>query len=101
LTQTVPVPLPLARGIQIGAHSECLEDVQMIECGDLVREVGTNDVLKVVGYTSATNQFQVQLGNSIIPIRWLPESSLELVEKARTYDSTLGPRLIPERGILD
>jgi hypothetical protein len=73
----------------------------MIECGDLVREVGTDDVLKVVGYTSATNQFQVQRGNSVIPIRWLPESSLELVEKARTADSEYGPRLIPERGILD
>jgi hypothetical protein len=70
----------------------------MIECGDTVREVDGGDVLKVVGYSSITNQYQVQRGNNRIPIRWLPESRLELVEKAKSDD---GPQAIPERGIFD
>jgi hypothetical protein len=73
----------------------------MIECGDSVREIGSDVVLKAVGYSSATKQFQVQLGNSILPIRWLPESSLELVEKARTHGTELGYQAVPERWILD
>jgi len=75
--------------------------MSMIECGDSVREIGTDLTLKVVAYSSATKQFQVQLGNCILPIRWLPESSLELVEKARTQETALGYRAIPERWILD
>jgi len=73
----------------------------MIECGDSVREVGRDVTLRVVGYSSATKQFQVQFGDNILPIRWLLESSLELVEKARTHETALGPGATPERGILD
>jgi hypothetical protein len=74
--------------------------MSMIECGDSVREIGTDLTLKVVAYSSATKQFQVQLGNCILPIRWLPESRLELVEKARTHEATIGLCAMPERWIL-
>jgi hypothetical protein len=73
----------------------------MIECGDSVREVGSDTTLKVVGYSSATKQFQVQLGNNILPIRWLSESSLELVDKARTHETAPGYQARPERWVLD
>jgi hypothetical protein len=73
----------------------------MIECGDSVREIGSDVILKAVAYSSATKQFQVQRGNCILPIRWLPESILELVEKVRTYETALGYQAIPERWILD
>jgi len=73
----------------------------MIECGDSVREIGSDVILKAVAYSSATKQFQVQLGNCILPIRWLPESGLKLVEKARTHETALGYQAVPERWILD
>jgi hypothetical protein len=40
----------------------------MIECGDSVREVGRDVLLKVVGYSSAANQPQAQHGNGVAKI---------------------------------
>jgi hypothetical protein len=71
----------------------------MIEIGDSVEEDGDNQVLTVVGYSSAKDQFQVQRGNNPIPPRFVDRSRLKLVKKAPGND-LVGPGLIPEGRIL-
>lgn len=71
----------------------------LIEIGDQVKEIGSGRLLTVVGYSSATKQFQVQLGNNSIPIRFVDEDRLELVTKRANHDQAW-PGLIPEHWIL-
>ena len=75
-----------------------LRDRKMIESGDLVREVGTNQIL-TAKVKNSRGQWQVQFGNNPIPIRFVDESSLELVEKAPGKDLG-GPGVTPERWVL-
>jgi dihydrofolate reductase len=69
----------------------------MIESGDSVREIGSNEILKTFNYNGLTDEFQVQR----IPVRFVKRANLELVEKAPGNAALSGPRAIPERWPID
>lgn len=70
----------------------------IIEVGDTVRVIATGQIVTTIGYMSAKDLFQVQIGNSPIPVTFVPREELELVTKANVDDG--GPRFVPGSSIM-
>jgi hypothetical protein len=68
-----------------------------IEVGDTVKVVATGKLAKTIGYMSAKDIFQLQFGNSPIPITFARRDELELVEKPATGG---GPGFVPGSSIM-
>jgi hypothetical protein len=83
--------------------SEAGEFVYQTE--DLVKVEGKEGVWTVKGESGVMGQppsrYQVQLGLDASKIDWVTPDRMTLVERPKPKDDGLGPRLIPERGIMD
>jgi hypothetical protein len=72
---------------------------------DLVTVEGKDGVWTVKGSAGTAgqppNHYQIQLGLNGAMIDWVTPDRMTLVDRPKPKDDGLGPRLIPERGILD
>jgi hypothetical protein len=72
---------------------------------DLVTVEGKDGVWTVKGLSGEVGQpptgYQIQLGLDGSKIDWVTPERMTLVERPKPKDDGLGPRLIPERGIMD
>lgn len=67
----------------------------MFEINDLVKKIGSQDVLKVVQIRSADQLYYVQRGNDAATAEWVKESELELHAKAKKPDT--GSGFVPDK----
>jgi hypothetical protein len=80
-------------------------DEFVYQAEDLVTVEGKDGVWTVKGLSGVVGQpptrYQVQLGLDASTIDWVTPEKMTLVERPKPKDDGLGPRLIPERGIMD
>ena len=80
-------------------------DEFVYQAEDLVTVEGKDGVWTVKGLSGVVGQpptrYQVQLGLDASKIDWVTPEKMTLVERPKPKDDGLGPRLIPERGIMD
>lgn len=63
----------------------------MLEIGDTVRIVDEREaVYRIVGFTEATMQYELQLGNDAGTKRWVAADRIELVEKGHKAEKGSG-----------
>jgi hypothetical protein len=72
---------------------------------DLVTVEGKDGLWTVKGSSGVVGQpptrYQVQLGLDGSNVDWVTPERMTLVDRPKPKDDGLGPRLIPERGIMD
>jgi len=72
---------------------------------DLVTVEGKDGLWTVKGSSGVVGQpptrYQVQLGLDGSKIDWVTPERMTLVDRPKPKDDGLGPRLVPERGIMD
>jgi len=74
--------------------------VQKFQSNDLVRHIGSSEILTVKNWYEAVNKYTVWIGGDAGTQMTLAEDELELVERASSGLDEEGPRLIPERSIM-